>query len=355
MNQRVLLIYTTVGNTGLLNKAKKIEQGFVDFGFIVDFVCFQSSGKGLKSNFFNWMAMQFRCAWLMLVRKYDVIYMRHAYHNLLLLCLNFLLRKNIKVEINAKTSEDFYNSRDWVKWILDVFSLKLIMGGSYKVFAVTRELSQYYTGKFSGADIVFNPNFVVDEYYSPREENLDDNEVVEIVFLGNTTQLWHGVQMFINKIVIGQKWFAKGCRLHLIGHCSEDIRKIILANHLSKKVIVHGFLTGKEKYDLLNQMDVGICAFNLKIRGIKEATAIKTREYLYSGLPVIIGHTDPAISSDLPFVLSVDLETSDVSDRIRNFIFFCKENHNLRYDAHKFAVSSLLVNRYIEALLNDNV
>ena len=56
---------------------------------------------------------------------------------------------------------------------------------------------------------------------------------------------------------------------------------------------------------LLAQADVAIGTLGLYLKDMNEASPIKTREYLASGLPVIIGYRDTDFPDGAPFLLQV--------------------------------------------------
>jgi hypothetical protein len=58
------------------------------------------------------------------------------------------------------------------------------------------------------------------------------------------------------------------------------------------RVVFHGTLDNKKLEDLYVNADVGLTAFSLVEKGMKQACSLKCREYLKNGLIVYSGHED---------------------------------------------------------------
>ena len=260
---------------------------------------------------------------------------------------------NIQLEINSKEKEEFLGRGQWLRAQLGTLSLSLACRCAVRVHAVTYELLNHYNAIYPKVSIIFNPNFVVDEeYYNVGVA--EDSESTHLIFLGDTLQPWQGIDLFIDKIVIDNFWFLQNCCLHIVGQCSTAIRSLVKTNFLHDKIIIHGYLSGQEKRDVLNKMHVGIGVFNLEAKSMIEATPIKIGEYLYAGIPVIIGYYDPRLpnSLDIPIFLRINLhEQVDLHERVNRFIAEVRQCGLLRSKVHEFAKQNLLVKNYIDKIL----
>jgi hypothetical protein len=98
-------------------------------------------------------------------------------------------------------------------------------------------------------------------------------------------------------------------------------------------------------------MDIGVGGFALWRKGLSETTAIKMREYLHAGLPVIVGYTETGLSGRCPFVLTIDLRSSPALADVRGFVADVRERPEWSEEAHAFARKYLLVDRYVGSVI----
>src|SRR5207249_2857500 len=70
-------------------------------------------------------------------------------------------------------------------------------------------------------------------------------------------------------------------------------------------VHVHGVLDRAQLHRLLAQVDVGVGTLALHRKGLEEASALKVREYLALGLPVVLGNADTDFPDGADFLLRV--------------------------------------------------
>lgn len=351
MNKKALLIYSVNKNTGLSGKVKKLFEGFVEAGFdtreiiIEDDPDFKQKSKNIL----------IACKALMEVINdpFDVIYIRYLYYFFPIYLLCVLFRKPYQIEINNNNKASLLSNGQKYRAAIDAAVAGFVLNNAACVHVVTRELAAFYRDLYPKAYIVYTPNFVVDEQYQPGERRWTGNDKINLVFMGDTEQDWHGMPLFIESVIVGNAWFAASCRLHIVGRCSPRIDALIVRYRLAETVIAHGFLSGKGKHDIINDMDIGVGCFNLPLIGLREATAIKIGEYLYSGLHLILGAPDSRLSADLPFVSYIDLlhDRHSAADRVKQFVTQFRCRQHCRAEAHDFARQHLLVDGYIRNIV----
>ena len=76
----------------------------------------------------------------------------------------------------------------------------------------------------------------------------------------------------------------------------------------------HGRLPREAALRLLDRADVGLGTLALHRKGMAEASALKMREYLAVGLPVIYGNEDRDVDPLEPWVLRLPNTESNVDD-----------------------------------------
>ncbi|MBN2297897.1 MAG: glycosyltransferase [Deltaproteobacteria bacterium] len=349
---RVLFAYVVEDNLGILAKSKKIELGFLNKGYKLDIIsCILHENKGIKLL----QLMKFHFSFFMHImnREYNVIFIRNGYFLFGIYLLCFLLKKKIQIDINTREKEEFLTRGQSIRALFAEASRYMAMRCASRVHPVTKELMSYYSDMHPGVDFVYNPNFAVHEFYTKKNTRAP-SEKMNVVFLGNTNQKWQGIDLFIKKAIAGNSWFLENCRFHIIGSCSEEIASLIESHSLKNIVITHGYVEGSAKDELMATMDIGVGSFNLAHKSITEATPIKVAEYLFSGLPVIIGYKDNRLDQNLPFVLNIpDIsKQADAHELVNRFILHIRDNQHLREEAHIFALNNLTVDRYVDKIID---
>lgn len=346
---RALLVYATEGNTGLSSKAEKIADGFRSAGYDVDTICFTSnSHKGVR--FYEWLKVNSVFLYSVLRIRYDVVYARYAYYFGLMYVMAWVLRCPLQIEVNSNVREELLQRGHVLRATVDQFIMWIAFHTSNRLHVVTKQLKQLYQATYPKADIVFNPNFVVSEQM-PSNRILGEGSVVNLVFLGDASQPWHGIEKFIQRIVVENQWFAKNCCLHLVGQSTAQIDNLITRYGLHDVVKYHGFLTGDAKARVLGEMDVGIGCFDLAVKGLTEATPIKNGEYLHSGLALLLGYEDSVCPSELPFVGKVLLDDGHARECVEVYLHRIRSIPDLRTKAHDYARRHMLVKKYIDKII----
>ena len=134
-----------------------------------------------------------------------------------------------------------------------------------------------------------------------------DNARPRGVFLGGPGLRWHGV----DKILLLAEQLEE-MDFDLVGPSASELEGSVPPN-----VTVHGFL-GREQYEqVLRRADFAIGTLALHRTNLHEATPLKLREYLAFGLPVILAHKDPDLTSEPAwFVLELPNTESNVLDHV---------------------------------------
>jgi hypothetical protein len=350
--KKVLFLYIVEEGFGIVSKAKKTEHGFRDAGCDLTVKSCLISKKKLP-RLIQIVKLFFDVTLTLTTKRYDVVFVRHAYYFLPLFLLCWILQVNIQLEINTKEKEEFLNRGQWLRARINSISFFLACKCSVRNHAVTYELLDHYKKMYPQVPIVFNPNFVVDEEYIEGPAGKED-EKVHMVFLGNAFQQWQGLSEFVQKVVVANSWLLENCCLHIVGECGDDIKGIIERNSLQESVIIHGYLRGQAKRDVVTKMHIGIGVFNMEAKSMIQATPIKIGEYLYAGLPVIIGYDDPRLHTDqrIPMWLRIDIhKENDLHSKVNEFIRTVRGNREIRKAAHEFARSNMLVKGYIDRIV----
>lgn len=136
-----------------------------------------------------------------------------------------------------------------------------------------------------------------------------------LAFVGNAGIAWNGVDKLID--------FAKKApdlQIDIIGYAREDIPEAVPDN-----VVLHGRVNIARVREILAEVDVASGTLALHRKQLEENSALKVREALAFGLPIILAYNDTDITGKgFDFVLQIPNVESNVADNaetIRAFIY----------------------------------
>lgn len=350
--QRALFVYLTGSRIGVPAKAKKILEQFHARGVPTLPLVFGTSERRASR-----VAELVRLYWAFFTarRRFapTVIFIRYAYLFLPLFVYAWLRREKIQIEINTRQDQEYLKKRRYLKYLIDLIVFRLALAVSCRVHAVSPELAEYVKRRRPQAHVVFNPNFVVDDGYPPPADKPPTGRI-NVVFMGNTDQLWHGVVPFVERLLAANPFFASQGHFHVVGHCSEAVRAAVERTGLSHLFTAHGFLSGEAKHRTIAAMDVGVSGFDLGAAGLETTTGIKIGEYLFAGLPVALGYRDPVVPPDVPFATFLDMKMGNeaLQKQFNAFLTAVRAAPGVRHQAREFAARNMSVAQYVERILS---
>ena len=306
----------------------------------------------------NWAARIYSLVWFHLkiivcfiFHPNRLYYVRYNYQFLFLYLAARFFCSNFQLEVNSDHQNEFKALRQGLRAHIDNFSFVSALKASKKIHVVSQELIERFRKIFPSGNYVYNPNFVVDKYFITKKPGRVQ-EKTNLIFLGNPNQDWQGIPLFIEKLIIGNEWAKKNINLHIVGHPSKTIAELTEFHNLMDTIFQHGFLKGDEKRIFVSSMDIGIGVFDLKAKGMTETTSIKVGEYLYAGLPVIIGYRDLSLKNNEAIALYIDLHSdTNLREKFRLFVSTVRQDPKIRCIAHNFAVENLLASNYVTKIL----
>ena len=140
------------------------------------------------------------------------------------------------------------------------------------------------------------------------------NEHPRLAFLADKWQPWHGVDRLLSVAKNFPAW-----QFDLIGDPQPD-----LLVDLTTNIRLHSRMAPSEYRTLLAQCDVAVSSLAFDRLDMAEASPLKNREYLASGLPIICAFEDTDFPGGMDFLLQLprDFDPSDqtVLDKIREFV-----------------------------------
>ena len=167
------------------------------------------------------------------------------------------------------------------------------------------------------------------------------NDKPQLVFIGTPEQSWHGLDKIL---LLSEK--LENCVFHIVGPSKESCKE--LWGGLPNNVVFHGYLSGSDSSDLIKMMDIGIGTLAQYRTGMHETCALKVRQYLANGLPVIAASKDTDIPEGKSFYLKLPNEEGNIAnniDVILEFVNYAFNNSELRLEARYFAEKNLSVSK----------
>lgn len=113
-----------------------------------------------------------------------------------------------------------------------------------------------------------------------------------LFFIGSPDFSWHGVDKLAQLASMRPTW-----HFDLVGLSSRQ------ADNLPVNVTAHGHLREEEYAGLLAGADVAVASLAMHRDGLEEASPLKTREYLATGVPVLMAYRDTDYLGGAPFIL----------------------------------------------------
>ncbi len=126
---------------------------------------------------------------------------------------------------------------------------------------------------------------------------------------------WHGYDRILRSLAAYKG--SADVRLEMVGGDGDGSlaqwRALAEELGLMSRVTFHGAQYGEALERIIAECDVGVGVLGMHRAGVKQATALKIREYTARGLPFINAVYDPAFADDPPFELRVPDDDSPIS------------------------------------------
>lgn len=238
------------------------------------------------------------------------VYYRYYPNCLLLNWFLYFLRKRISlyVEVNTKHRDEFIN--EIIKlYIPNLLSEKLIYSAAHTVLVITPEVGEYVRRIEPRARIR-----VMGNGYDPAEIDMEGQaggkpQMAELEKLvaqaaGRRKFIWVGVGWYwdgLDRILALMEHLDNAC-LFVVAN-RDRLRQLGIDpdTTLPERVFFLGQRNLQELKYLYDHCDFGLGSFGQDRKNMTDNPTLKVREYLYFGLPVIMGHRDSQLEG-LEFV-----------------------------------------------------
>jgi glycosyltransferase involved in cell wall biosynthesis len=129
-----------------------------------------------------------------------------------------------------------------------------------------------------------------------------DGRELHLIFVASFNPPWHGT----DRLLGGLRAYRGGVRvtLHMVG---QDTGRPPGTQERVGNALVHhhGMLQGDALDRVFRSATLAVSSLSIRRAGLRQACALKTREYVARGIPFILGYDDVDVPDDCPFVLRV--------------------------------------------------
>ncbi|MCI8726578.1 MAG: glycosyltransferase family 4 protein [Hungatella sp.] len=193
----------------------------------------------------------------------------------------------------------------------------------------------------------------------PRTFNKEKKNEIHLCAVA-TFKEWHAYERLLFGMI---DYYTNGGKikviLHFIGEGQELplYKKIVKEHNLEKFVFFHGYLTGEALDHIYNHFDIGIASLGMHRIGLTSSSALKTREYLARGLPIVSSlPIDVFEMHSFPYCLYVPQDESKISiEKIIEFyntIYQRKDAEKVIKEIRKFALEYVDIERTMKPVVN---
>lgn len=239
--------------------------------------------------------------------KKDILYVRYSpyiiLYNIFLIPISFV--KTVYIEHNSKMEQELELANK--KLALKIHRMFLFMSKFGNVFhiGVTKEICISLEENISISKIKYIQNG-----YSELNINKSKTDKEVLTNLKNMKEKYDKLGIFVGN---NYPWHGVDKVIELFKNM-KNILIVIVGDYNIQSSINNICFLGKLNINTLKEIyticDFGIGSMALDIIKLKEACPLKTREYLFNGLPILVNYKDSA--SDIP--------------KLNKYIFNIKEN-----------------------------
>lgn len=302
---------------------------------------------------------------------YDVYFLRYPLASKQLLCFLKKYPQKFILEHNTiEIAEIKHKAKEWVKkykirptpsYLKLLFNtllkpvfietyygkkvLQLAKGG----VAVTEEIAKHEKSRYLNYKCNTLPNGIDVMGIKFYKRKFADGDVLNLILLVNCAVDWHGIDLVLASF---NMYKGNRIRLTLIGELNDKVR---LLSQENKNVRATGFLSANEFEVYMQAAHLGLGSFALFRKNLEEASTLKIREYLASGLPVFLGHTDTDIEQSplKKYSFKIDIRTQPIDwDSIYQWAVKLYTKSNLNEDIRSEAFKQIDFSKKVELLMS---
>jgi len=253
---------------------------------------------------------------------FDIVYMRYRLYSP---CMKRALKNRPQiVEINSDDTAEYKHSSILLSLYNRAFR-HLFLSKVDGFVCVSHELEKKFLGYKKPTIVIANGIECDAFYFEVSQPNLRP----ALVFIGSPNQSWHGVDNVV-KMANTLPEFD----FHIIGFHGVN----------TQNLFYYGYLCTEDANKLVAKFNIGLSTLALYKKQMKEASPLKTRQYLAQGLPIIYAYEDTDFKGENSFSLQLPNNETNVLDaisEIRDFVNKVYQDEEVRKEARRFSKNHL--------------
>jgi len=180
---------------------------------------------------------------------------------------------------------------------------------------------------YSQDDIIFGIKTIkiingIETTSVPVVSSAKDNTTINLISVANMA-FWHG----LDRLISGMADYYKNdgnrdIRLDIVGYGEEydKVIDLIEKNNLKQHIFMHGFLNGEKLDAVYDNADIAVSSLGDHRKGLSMISALKTREYLARGLPMVASSIIDVLPKKYKYCLYIPQDETPVN--IKDIIAF---------------------------------
>lgn len=264
--------------------------------------------------------------------KYDYIVLR--YINMDFSAMRFIRKYGNKI-ITEHHTDEIGELKSGKKTFVSAIRLLLeekispkFMSKVFGIIGVTEEIRKVELKKIKNKkpSIVISNGINVEDVEFTKYRVLDNE--LNIIFVASYFATWHGLDRVLEGL---KKYTGKNTiNMYLVGDLSDDDK--ITAEEIDDlfdniNIKITGKIFGDELDEIFEKSSLAIASLALHRKNMKEACALKTREYMARGIPFVYGYDDSDLEGSEEFTLKI--ENNDSFIDMENIISFVKKVNSI--------------------------
>jgi glycosyltransferase involved in cell wall biosynthesis len=247
----------------------------------------------------------------------DVMYIRYTHYAnpMFIRFLKKLKEIGVKILVEIPTypyDHEYAKASSFSKW-------KLLVDKAYRG-KIGKYIHKFIT--FSNDDYIWNKETIkisnaVDPDLVPLSKSKFDGE--SLIFIGvSNLATWHGYDRLIRSIA---NYYQVGAEHKLKvyfdvvgdGPIYNELKVLALDLDVDKYITFFGSLDGVDLNEVFDKANIGVDSLGRHRSGSFHNNSLKSKEYLFRGLPIIMSHEDISLSeNDLFIKLSANEDVFDI-------------------------------------------
>ena len=189
-----------------------------------------------------------------------------------------------------------------------------IIGQSDGIVGVTEEITSYWKRRlfYRAIPHVTIPNGFFVTSVPVRNPPSCTPQELHVLFVGNVSR-WHGLDRFIQGVAAYHG--PVHVNLHIVGDGDEleNMKTLTHTLAVTRSVHFHGFLGGPDLDKVFDRYHIAMGSLGIHRNGLKQASALKVREYCSRGIPFMISNDDPDFPATFPYSLPLPPDDTPIS------------------------------------------